>query len=154
MLDTCLANYLYSQEHCPRVQRQEVPKTGRGASSTHSKLGFFAQSWIEEHGLGPKSSWSRLRFFNSILPSLSAGCLTDPRWKPGLSFRPSGDPTAEPRARSRPPAPPYFPLDCSESARAPPRAKRALASSPHPRAHPGLGEPQPMVNAHGPRRRG
>lgn len=67
--------------------------------------------------------------------------------------RPSRNPKEGLPARAPANRPRLPSLQNAESARAPSLAERAPASSSQPRAHPGLGRPQPMVDTHGPQGR-
>ncbi|XP_047405763.1 translation initiation factor IF-2-like [Sciurus carolinensis] len=125
-----------------------APNRKRSAAPTpRSKAGFSGERWMEAHGLGAIRQAEPPPVF--LPPQLP---LPAPQGTRSTRNRLQGSPAPTGGSYARTPARgPAFPLERSDSARAPSPAQRAPASSPHPRAHPGLSKPQPMVAAHSPR---
>lgn len=129
--------------------------------AAHSKVRFSAQSWVDARSLASKSTWSLLRPTLLHPPHLPLITRRGPsqdsqreqsRLRAFEGFSPPPQPAGAPLCVRRRPRL-SLPRNAArgESARAPsfPGRARAPASCPHPRAHPGLSEPQPMGEAHG-----
>lgn len=135
------------------------PREGRKngeerASSTHSEVGFFGQGCTEGcTRLGLKSNGAFFSASNASSAHSPSGSSADSPGTPGCC-RPSRNATGGIPERAPSAGRALLPSGTQRERTRTIGAERAPASSPHPRAHPGLRELQPIGDAHGLQGRG